>query len=122
MIALCSGGFETSVPEMETGDTRSGFIGRSGGYATCRMPWFEMEHSENTRTCGRPAVRHKFDLIVVRSVHLYCVKQNACDELKPRGFRLPQIERLRDSVLLGGGGALYGKIGPVQLFLESALA
>ena len=31
-----------------------------------------------------------------------CVKQNACDDRKPRGFQLPQIERLRDSVLLGG--------------------
>ena len=35
---------------------------------------------------------------------LNCVKQNACDSRKPRGFQPPQIEHLRDSVLLGGGG------------------
>ena len=35
---------------------------------------------------------------------LNCVKQNACDDRKPSGFQLPQIERLQDSVLLGGGG------------------
>ena len=33
---------------------------------------------------------------------LNCVKQNECDGRKPRGFRLPQIEQLRDSILLGG--------------------
>ena len=38
---------------------------------------------------------------------LNCVKQNACDGRKPRGFQLPQIERLRDSVLFGGRQKLY---------------
>ena len=33
---------------------------------------------------------------------LNCVKQNECDGRKPRGFQLPQIEQLRDSILLGG--------------------
>ena len=38
---------------------------------------------------------------------LNCVKQNATDDRKPRGFQLAQIERLRDSVLLGGRQRLY---------------
>ena len=38
---------------------------------------------------------------------LNCVKQNACDSRKPRGFQLPQIEHLRHSVLLGGQQKLY---------------
>ena len=38
---------------------------------------------------------------------LNCVKQNACDDCKPRGFQLPQIERLWDYVLLGGRQRLY---------------
>ena len=38
---------------------------------------------------------------------LNCVKQNTCDGRKPRGFQLPQIERLRDTVLLGGRERLY---------------
>ena len=51
-----------------------------------------------------------------------CVQQNASDGRKPRGFQLPQIEHLRDSILLGGEAeAIYGKIGPFQLFLESLL-
>ena len=35
------------------------------------------------------------------------MKQNASDSRKPRGFQLPQIEHLRDSVLLGGRQKLY---------------
>ena len=31
MVALCSGGSEESVPEMEIGDTRGGIVGCSGG-------------------------------------------------------------------------------------------
>ena len=53
------------------------------------------------------------------------VKQNAFDSRKPRRFQLPQIEYVRDYVLLGGGGAtepIYGKTGFVQLFLECAHA
>ena len=38
---------------------------------------------------------------------LNCIEENACDDRKPRGFRLPQIERLRDSVLLVGRQRLY---------------
>ena len=38
---------------------------------------------------------------------LNCVKQNVCDSCKPRGFQLPQIEQLRDSILLGGRRKLY---------------
>ena len=38
---------------------------------------------------------------------LNCVKRNACDSRKPRGFQLPRIEHLRDSVLLGGRQKLY---------------
>ena len=38
---------------------------------------------------------------------LNCVKQNACDSPKPRGFQLPQIEHLRDSILLKGRQKLY---------------
>ena len=38
---------------------------------------------------------------------LNCVKQNACDSRQPRGFQWPQIDRLQDSVLLGGGQRLY---------------
>ena len=54
---------------------------------------------------------------------LNCVKQNACDSRKPRGFQLPQIEQLRNSILLGGRQKLvYGKAGVVQLFLECVSA
>ena len=38
---------------------------------------------------------------------LNCVKQNACDDRKPRGFQLPRIEQHRDSILLGGRQKLY---------------
>ena len=48
---------------------------------------------------------------------LNCVKQNAYDDRKPRGFQLPQIERLRDSVLLGGRHGLYmAKLDPFNYF------
>ena len=38
---------------------------------------------------------------------LNCVKQNACDGRKLRGFQLPWIEHLCDSILLGGRQKLY---------------
>ena len=50
---------------------------------------------------------------------LNCANHNACDGCKRRGFQLPQMEHLCDSILLGGrGGAKTGQSGPVQLFLE----
>ena len=38
---------------------------------------------------------------------LNCNKRNSCDPRKPAGFKLPQIERLRDAVLLAGSRKLH---------------
>ena len=63
------------------------------------------KHVSVRETGGKAQVRPKCSTKCV--FILNCVKQNACDDRKPRGFRLPQIERLRDSILLGGRQKLY---------------
>ena len=55
--------------------------------------------------CGKAQIRPKSSMKCV--FILNCMKQNGCDGLKPRGFELPQIEQLRDSILLGGRQKLY---------------
>ena len=61
----------------------------------------EQRNHENMRQAsskavGRPNNSEKC------AFNLNCVKQIVCDDRKTRGFQLPQIERLPDSVLLGG--------------------
>ena len=81
-------------------------VGKSDGVGVREMPDAlvrdgALRKHENVREAsGKAEVRPKNSEKCV--FILNCVNQNACDDHKPRGFQLPQIERLRDSVLLGG--------------------
>ena len=58
------------------------------------------KHTNVRAASGKAQVRPKSNEKCAFIVN--CVKQNACDGRRPRGFQLPQIEHLRDSILLGG--------------------
>ena len=63
------------------------------------------KHANVREASGKAQVRRK-NSAKCASI-LNCVKQNACDSRKPRGFQLAQIEQLRDSILLGGRQKLF---------------
>ena len=86
-------------------------VGKSDGVGVREMPdalvrdGVLRKHENVREASGKAQVRPKNSEKC--AFILNCVKPNACDESKPRGFQLPQIERLRDSVLLGGRQRLY---------------
>ena len=63
------------------------------------------KHASVREASGKAQVRLKSSEKCAFIVN--CVKRNACDSRKPRGFQLPQIEQLRDSILVGGRQKLY---------------
>ena len=88
-----------------TGGTVCGEEGQRNCGRRARETKLSWKHENVREASGKPQVRPKNSEKCV--FILNCVKQNAYDDRKPRGFPLPQIERLRDSVLLGGRQRSY---------------